>query len=199
MAKLYFKYGTMKSGKTLDLIRTYDSYKVSGREVLVLTPSLDDRHGVGKVKSRLGVEIEALAIDVGDMVELLHMKHLSKYDIILVDEAQFFNEEDINVLKIVTQEYNIPVIAYGLKTDFRGKLFEGSQTLLELSEDISEIKAVCNYCGSKATLNLRLDDGVPVYKGDVVQIGDSEYIPVCFKHYVEPRIREIREEVNGTD
>lgn len=187
MAKLYFKYGTMKSGKTLDLIRTYDSYTVTGRNVLVITPSLDDRYGVGKVKSRLGVEIKSFPFEVNTLQSILGLPILDKFDIILVDEAQFFSAEDITTLRDISINRDIPVIAYGLKTTFQGELFEGSKALLEMAEDISEIKSVCNFCSSKAIMNLRLDNGEPVYTGDVVQLGDSDYVPVCYKHYMNPK------------
>lgn len=185
MAKLYFKYGTMKSGKSLDLIRTHDTYVRSGRKVLVITPSTDSRFGKGKVRTRLGIEVPSKSIEVGTLAtsDIIGYEEPTFYDAILVDEAQFFKEDDIRVMRDIASSYDIPVLAYGLKTDFRGKLFKGSKALLELSEDISEIKAVCEYCDSKAIMNLRLLDGKPIYDGEVVQLGDTEYVQVCYKHF----------------
>lgn len=187
MAKLYFKYGAMKSGKTLDLIRTHDSYTKSGRKVAVITPSLDDRFGKNLVKSRVGLEVKAYPIEVGTIATHGLYDEMYDVDIILVDEAQFFTKEDIDYLKIMTLHSDIPVIAYGLKTTFQGVLFEGSKRLLEVAEDISEIKSVCHYCKDKATHNLRLVNGAPTYMGDVVLLGDEDYIPVCHYHYQNPK------------
>lgn len=181
MSKLYFKYGTMASGKTLDLIRTYDTYTRQGKKVLVLSPSVDTRHGVSTIRSRLGMEIQAQVVEVGKLEEFILKNPLTitkGYDVVILDEAQFFKSNDIEALKLISRS-NTPVIAYGLKVDFKGHLFEGSKALIELAESLDEIKSVCTYCNNKATHNIRLVNGKATTKGDIIQVGDEEYLPTC--------------------
>ena len=185
MAKLFFKYGTMKSGKSTHLLMTKHNYTSQNKRVLVYTSSKDTRWGSGKVVSRIGINSFALPVtdDVFYKIKEEHIK--SPISCVLVDEAQFLPAEQIVALCAVVDTLEIPVICYGLKNDFRNSLFEGSKTLLELADEIELIKTVCEHptCGKKATMNLRLVDGKPIYKGAQFQLGDEEYVPVCRKHY----------------
>lgn len=187
MAKMYFKYGTMNSGKSMDLLKVQHNYQSLGERVLVLSPSVDTRYGVGKITSRAGMSTEAVSIsDDTNLLDLLH-EHQKSGDIscILVDEVQFLSKKKIKELKDIVLYEDIPVIGYGLKLDFQGNLFEGSEAMLIYSESIEEIKTKCYYCKHKATFNLRLNkNGYAVAQGEVVEIGGNEqYIPVCHYHY----------------
>lgn len=185
MAKLFFKYGTMKSGKSTHLLMTKHNYTSQNKRVLVYTSNKDTRWGSEKVVSRIGINSFALPVtdEIFHEIKEEHLKSL--ISCILVDEAQFLPAEQIVALCAVVDTLEIPVICYGLKNDFRNSLFEGSKTLLELADEIELIKTVCEHptCGKKATMNLRLVDGQPTYKGAQFQLGDEEYVPVCRKHY----------------
>ena len=185
MAKLFFKYGTMKSGKSTHLLMTKHNYTSQNKRVLVYTSNKDTRWGNEKVVSRIGINSFALPVtdEIFHEIKEEHLK--SSISCILVDEAQFLPAEQIVALCAVVDTLEIPVICYGLKNDFRNSLFEGSKTLLELADEIELIKTVCEHptCGKKATMNLRLVDGQPTYKGAQFQLGDEEYVPVCRKHY----------------
>lgn len=188
MAKLYFYYSSMNAGKTTALLQSSYNYKERGMKTLVLAPLLDDRYGVGKVKSRIGLETNATSfkmdddlftvVQVQDNIDALHC--------VLIDEAQFLTRDQVFQLGDVTDKLNIPVLAYGLRTDFRGEPFEGSKYLLAWSDNLKEIKAIC-HCGSKATMVIRLDsDGKAVTKGSQVEIGGNDrYISMCRKHFKE--------------
>lgn len=189
MAQLFFRYGTMNSGKSLQLLAVKHNYEEKGSRVLLLTSALDDRAGVGIVKTRLGIKSEAIALKSSDNILDIITDH--KYydkgkldcDCVLVDEAEFLTPDQIEQLWSVVVHCDTPVICYGLKTDFTGHLFDGSKRLLELADKIEEIKTVCEKCDRKATMNLRTIDGKAVYEGDQVQIGDSEYHAVCSYHH----------------
>lgn len=188
MAKLYFKYGAMGAGKSLELLKTAHNYERKGRKVLLLVPAGSGRDGDDIISSRVGLKREAIPIlDRNDPLYLppdyIVWKH--RPDIVLVDEAQFLSWEDVDSLSIVVDQYNIPVICFGLRTDFRGNLFEGSAALLALADVIEELRAICQYCEKKATMNLRLENGKPTQEGNQKQIGDEQYISVCRKHYRE--------------
>jgi thymidine kinase len=187
MAQMYFKYGTMNSGKSIDILKVAHNYEEEGKPVLLMTSSLDTREGTGVVASRMGISHEAVAIDetmaVFDFVSGLSEKPFC----ILIDEAQFLTKNNIYDFARVVDELNIPVMAYGLKNDFRNELFEGSKYLLLLADKIEEVKTICWYCEKKATMVLRLLDGKPIFEGAQVQIGGNEsYIPVCRWHYLHP-------------
>jgi thymidine kinase len=182
MAKLYYRYGAMGSGKSLDLLKTADNYDRKGRRCLILTPSVDTRHGVGVVKSRVGLESQAMPIHEETRIDYLIS---SKVDAVLVDESQFLTTEHVRQLTRLVDDFNIPVMAYGLKTDFKNELFEGSAALLAYADSIEEVKTICEYCERKATMNQRLVDGNPVDDGEQVQIGDEEYVGVCRPCYKE--------------
>lgn len=184
MAKLYFRYGCVSSGKSLELINIASSYKAQGKHVVVLKPAIDTRFGVQKIRSRtgLGCEVDFQIESADDVLEAAK----SRPAIILVDEAQFLDSLVIEQLRLITIHNSIPIICFGLRTDFRGRLFAGSQRLLELSDRIEEVKSICFYCQSKASFNLRLRNGLPDFSGPVIQLGANEsYQAVCASHYFE--------------
>ena len=192
MAQLYFYYGAMQSSKSANLLMVAHNYRSQDKEVILMTPSIDDRSGVGVISSRAGMEEEAVPLGPEENVysalksELIDSNGKRKnIHCILVDEAQFLTEEQVKSLSNIVDSFNIPVMCYGLKNDFQNNLFEGSETLLLYADKIIEIKTICakEECGKKAIMNLRLSDGEPVYEGKQVQIGDESYVPVCRKHY----------------
>lgn len=185
MAKLFFKYGTMKSGKSTHLLMTKHNYTSQNKRVLVYTSSKDTRWGTEKVVSRIGINSFALSVTDNIFYNIKDENEKNPIACVLVDEAQFLSAEQIVAFCAVVDTLEIPVICYGLKNDFRNALFEGSKTLLELADEIELIKTVCEHpdCGKKATMNLRLVDGKPIYKGAQFQLGDEDYVPVCRKHY----------------
>jgi thymidine kinase len=188
MAKLYFYYSSMNAGKSTALLQSSYNYKERGMSTLVLAPMLDDRYGAGKVTSRLGIAAEATVfrrdVDLYALVEGLHSQEA--LHCVLIDEAQFLTRGQVFELSDVTDKLNIPVLAYGLRTDFQGEPFEGSKYLLAWSDNLKELKAIC-HCGSKATMVLRMDgDGNAVTEGSQVEIGGNDrYISMCRKHFKE--------------
>lgn len=186
MAKFKFKHAVMSAGKSQELARVNYNYCVKGENVLVLVPSTDNRHGVGKVTARSGERLDATSICPGNVRMWLTKYFKEKRDIacILIDEVQFFTRDDIFAIKELTViSNNIPVIAYGLKTDFQNNLFNGSAAALVVAEEIIEIETVCSFCNKRAIMNLRVNDGKPVREGEQVLIGDDEYLQVCHYHY----------------
>ncbi|PWT37225.1 thymidine kinase [Limosilactobacillus reuteri] len=194
MAQLQFKYGTMAAGKTLELLKVADSYKQTNKDVLILTSALDTRSGMNKVKSRVGLEAKAVSINKKDNIVKVIISNLIINTVgqtvwpacILIDEAEFLSRQQVLDLATLVDTYNIPILCFGLKTDYQGQLFDGSKALLELADKIEEIKSVCYWCDHKATMNLRRLAGKPIYKGDQILIGDEEYISVCRYHYLNP-------------
>lgn len=192
MAKLYFRYGTMNSGKSMDILKVKHNYEEQGKNVILLTTSVDDRYGVGVVKSRTGLSseahvIEELGCSISDFVQTEN--NLNRISCVLIDESQFLLEDSIMSLVEVVDQLNIPVICYGLKNDFQNQLFEGSKRLIEMADKVEEIKTICWFCESKAIMNMRMHDGNPVYHGEQIQTGGNEsYLPVCRKHYFDPPI-----------
>ncbi len=186
MAKLYFRYGTMDSAKTLNMLAVAHNYRKQGKKCALLKPSLDDRFGEKAIRSRSGLEAEAdFLIGPGDPIPADRLQNL---DCVLVDECQFLSEEAIEALRDLTLDARVPVICYGLRTDFLGRLFPGSRRLLELADSIEEVKVTCFYCGKKAIMNLRLVDGKGVFEGPQIQLGaDEKYVPCCYLHYREQR------------
>ena len=182
MAKLYFRYGAVGSAKTLNLLAAAYSYNQQDKKVLVIKPELDTRFGRETVKSRAGLEREAdLLVTPNSVLPLEKFKNIH---CILVDEAQFLSANVIEQLRVITIKLNIPVICYGLRTDFRNELFSGSKRLMELADDISEIKTTCSYCNRKGVFNLKLLDNVPTLEGPVVDLGTEEkYLPTCASCY----------------
>ena len=182
-AKLYFHYSAMNAGKSTHLLQTAYNYEERGMKVEVLTPAIDTRFGEGKVTSRLGISRPATTVPKGMNVHT-HVTSLPvSTSVILVDEAQFFEPKQVRELADVVDHLGIPVHCYGLRTDFQGKLFPGSEALLSLADEFIEYPTRC-WCGSKATMNLRMDNGKAVLEGDQVQIGDeTTYISLCRKHW----------------
>lgn len=182
MAKLYFRHGTMQSAKTLNLLAVAHNYRQQGKRVLLLKPRLDDRFGSGDIASRAGLTIKAdLLVDADTVLDATAFDGL---DCVLVDEAQFLSPALVEQLRRVTLTHRLPVICYGLRTDFRTRLFPGSRRLLELADSIEEIKVTCQFCNKKAIFNMRLIDGVATVEGAQVLLGaEDRYAPVCHGCY----------------
>lgn len=191
MAQLFFKYGAMNSGKSIDILKVAHNYEEQGKPVVLMTSGVDDRSGRGIIASRIGLERKVKPImddtNIYDYVNKMDRKIYC----VLIDEAQFLKEEHVLQLIKIVDELNIPVMAFGLKNDFRNELFEGSKYLLIYADKIEEMKTICWFCPHKATMNLRIHNGKPVYEGEQVQIGGNEsYYPVCRKHYFHPQLKQ---------
>lgn len=186
MAQLYYRYGAMNSGKSIEVLKVAHNYEEQGKTVRLYTNAIDDRDGVGYVSSRVGLRREAYVISkhtdlYADIMALPENEYPS---CILIDEAQFLTRHQVKALTMIVDYLDIPVIAFGLKNDFQNNLFEGSEQLLLHADKIEEMKTICWYCGKKATMNLRLVNGKPTYHGEQIQIGGNEsYKPVCRRHY----------------
>ena len=190
MAKLYFKYGAMGSSKTAQALITKYNYEENDLKVWLIKPSADTRDGAAILRSRIGLEaqVEVMAPEVDIYARFLGGK-ARRSDVIIVDECQFLTEKQIDQLRTIVNEHNIPVLCFGLRTDFQTRLFPGSRRLMELADCIEEIKTMCD-CGAKATVNARINDGYIVTEGaQVVLGGNDSYIAMCHKCY----IRGIRE------
>lgn len=195
MAQLYYKYGTMNSGKTIEILKVAHNYEEQGKGVVIMTSALDTRDGFGVISSRIGMKRKAMAIAEDTDIFRFIQEMPEKPYCVLIDEAQFLSRHHVYDLARVVDELNVPVMAFGLKNDFRNELFEGSKYLLLLADKIDEIKTICQFCSKKATMVLRTTNGQPVYEGEQIQIGGNEtYIPVCRKHYFHPEIEEIKNE-----
>ncbi|SCA63376.1 Thymidine kinase [Chlamydiales bacterium SCGC AG-110-M15] len=182
MAKLYFRYGAVGSAKTLNLLAVAHNYSVQKKKKLLLKPAMDDRFGKETIKSRAGLEAEADILVSAD-TDLLNYDY-SGIMCVLVDEAQFLSATSINQLREISLKHNIPVICYGLRTDFRSHLFEGSKRLMEVADSIEEVKSTCFYCNRKAVMNLKYVNGVATVEGPVVDLGAEEkYHPTCYHCY----------------
>ncbi|MEQ3514588.1 thymidine kinase [Pseudoalteromonas sp. BZB3] len=188
MAQLYFYYSAMNAGKSTTLLQSAFNYRERGMTPLILTAAIDNRAGVGKVASRIGLEADAhiydRETDVFSLVERLNDEN--KLDCLLVDECQFLSKAQVNALTDVVDKLNIPVLCYGLRTDFKGELFEGAQYLLAWADKLVELKTIC-YCGRKANRVLRTDEhGNAIHDGNQVEIGGNDrYVSVCRTHYKE--------------
>ena len=190
MAKLYFKYGAMGSSKTAQALITKYNYEENGMRVWLIKPAADNRDGEIILRSRVGLEAPAEVIGAtADICRLFEKR--SKIDVIIADECQFLTPEQIDQLRSIVDEYDIPVLCFGLRTDFLSTLFPGSRRLFEVADTISEIKAICD-CGAKATTNARIDgDGYIVTEGaQILMGGNDRYIAMCHKCWV----RNIREQ-----
>ncbi|VUW94281.1 Thymidine kinase [Streptococcus constellatus] len=195
MAQLYYKYGTMNSGKTIEILKVAHNYEEQGKGVVIMTSALDTRDGFGVVSSRIGMKRKATAIAEDTDIFRFIQEMSEKPYCVLIDEAQFLSRHHVYDLARVVDELNVPVMAFGLKNDFRNELFEGSKYLLLLADKIDEIKTICQFCSKKATMVLRTTNGKPVYEGEQIQIGGNEtYIPVCRKHYFQPEIEKMGSE-----
>lgn len=178
MAKLYFRHGAVGSAKTLNLLAVAHSYRTQGKKILLIKPASDVRYGKQHIRSRAGLETQAdLLVDENTNLISLNFKGI---DCLLVDEVQFISPQVIEQLRTITIQENIPVICYGLRTDFRSRLFPGSLRLLELADSIEEVKSICHFCKSKAVMNIRHVDGVASLQGEQVELGaDEKYFPAC--------------------
>lgn len=188
MAKLYFYYSSMNAGKSTTLLQSDYNYRERNMHTLVYTAAIDDRFGVGKVSSRIGISRDAQLFhkDSDLFTEIQQSNNEKKVDCILIDEAQFLTKKQVFQLSDVVDKLNIPVLCYGLRNDFRAELFEGSQYLLAWADKLVELKTIC-HCGKKANFVLRLNEKGEVIKdGEQIQIGGNEsYVSVCRQHYKE--------------
>ncbi len=187
MAQLYYRYSTMNAGKSIEVIKVAHNYEERNKHVLVLAPSIDDRYGVGKITSRIGISRPAVAIDSNtDLIELYLESEREKHiDCMLIDECQFLKKAQVIQLARIVDEHDCPVLAYGLKNDFSNELFEGSHYLLIYADKIEEIKTIC-HCGKKATMVARIDsEGKMIREGEQLVIGGNDmYVSLCRKHYM---------------
>lgn len=182
MAKLYFRYGTVGSAKSMNLLAVAHNYRHQNKKVLLIKPRLDTRFGADVIKSRSGLNMEAdILVDedtqfAADQFDGIHC--------ILVDEAQFLSASVVDQLRAISRDQQIPVICYGLRTDFRTRMFSGTIRLFELADSIEEIKTTCSFCNKKAVFNLKLLDGHPTLDGAQIELGaDEKYVPTCASCY----------------
>ena len=193
MAKLYFKYGAMGSSKTAQALITKYNYEENDLRVWLIKPSADTRDGQQILRSRIGLAatVEVISPEA-DVYAIFGEKKAGRCDVIIVDECQFMTPEQIDQMRAIVNDYNVPVMCFGLRTDFQTKLFPGSRRLMEVADTIQEIKTICD-CGAKATVNARIDgSGHIVTQGEQVVLGGNDsYIAMCHKCYVRG-IRENR-------
>lgn len=188
MSKVYFYYSAMNAGKSTVLLQSSYNYQERGMRTLLFTPALDTRAGVGRIESRIGLTSEATAFAASDdLLEDIRRAHeTAAVSCVLIDEAQFLSPAQVNQLTDVADTLRIPVLCYGLRTDFQGKLFPGSAALLAVADNLIELKTIC-HCGRKATMNVRIGtDGRAVKEGAQVEIGGNErYVAMCRRHFKE--------------
>ena len=193
MAKLYFYYSAMNAGKSTTLLQAAHNYEEQGMRVLLFTPRIDDRDGVGTISSRISLQREAFAFDHEfDLYVYIRQEHeRSPVACVFIDESQFLTAKQVLQVTLVCDRIGISVLCYGLRTDFRGEPFEGSKYLLAWADNLNELKAIC-FCGAKATMVIRLaEDGNAVTQGSQVEIGGNDrYISMCRKHFKENYYRE---------
>jgi len=188
MAKLYFSYATMNAGKSTLLLQASYNYRERGMRTAIFIAAFDDRAGQGRISSRIGLSADAIAFDRADdlyrHIEELNGEGDDRIACVFVDEAQFLTEEQVWQLARVADRMHIPVMAYGLRTDFQGKLFPGSRALLALADELREVRTIC-HCGRKATMVVRLGaDGKVVKEGAQVEIGGNDkYVSYCRRHW----------------
>ena len=192
MAKLYFYYASMNAGKSTVLLQTDFNYRERGMQTMLFTAGIHDRSGFGIIDSRIGITARAETFEPASDLKagIAAEGKKRKLDVVLIDESQFLTRAQVLQLADVCDEFGIPVLAYGLRTDFQGNLFEGSATLLALADKLIELKAICE-CGRKATMNLRVDQtGAAVASGAQTEIGGNDrYLALCRRHFRE-RLRE---------
>lgn len=188
MAKLYFYYASMNAGKSTTLLQAAFNYRERGMRVSLWTAAIDDRPGFGAISSRIGLASDAnrFAPDTDILEHVLEEHSQGRVDCVLIDEAQFLTEEQVWQCARLSDETGTPVVCYGLRTDFQGKLFPGSAALLGIADSLVELKAICE-CGRKATMNLRVDEkGKAVKAGEQTEIGGNDrYVALCRKHFSE--------------
>ena len=188
MAQLYFYFSAMNAGKSTSLLQSAYNYRERGMSTKLYTAAIDDRYGVGKISSRIGLSEDAatFAADTDFWQQITDQMGQEHINCLFIDEAQFLTKQQVHQLARVADELDVPVLCYGLRSDYLGEPFEGSSYLLVLADKLSEIKAVC-HCGRKATMVLRVNEnGQPVHEGEQIEIGDnSRYVSVCRKHYFQ--------------
>ena len=197
MAKLYFFYGAMGSSKSANALMVEYNYRERGQKVLLAKTNIDTRDGVNLIHSRIGLSRECVLLsDVCSMKD----EDILAYDAVIVDEIQFAKTEEVDFLAHIVDDLNVPVMCYGLRSDFQSHLFEGSRRILEICDEIKEIKTMC-WCGRKATCNARYNANGIVREGAQVMLGaNDEYIALCRKHFNEGKLhREINEPIGLTD
>ena len=187
LAQLFFKYGAMNSGKSIEILKVAHNYEEQGKSVILMTSIIDTRSGAGKIKSRMGLDRDAIALkkdsDVYDIVK----RENPNAACLLIDECEFMTKAQVLQATQVVDDLGIPVMAFGLKNDFKNELFEGTKYLLLYADKLEEMKTICWFCKKKATMNMRMHDGKPVYEGDQISVGGNEmYYPVCRRHYNHP-------------
>ena len=183
MSKLYFRYSTMGAGKSLDLLKTAYNYEEREKEIVLLTSSLDDRYGKNKITSRLGISRDANTFNKKTNIFDFICEESFGIECVLIDEGQFLTKEQVWQLTDIVDELDCDVIVYGLRSDFKGEPFEGSIYLMTLADEIEELKMVCKY-GEKTSMNMRLNNNIPVFDGEKVMIGGNDsYLPVCRKYF----------------
>ena len=188
MAQMYFYYSAMNAGKSTTLLQSSFNYRERGMTPVIFTAAIDDRYGKGMVSSRIGLQEEAELFNASEdlYARLQDMNGTQKIDCVLIDECQFLTKEQVYQLTEVVDKLNIPVLCYGLRSDFRGELFAGSRYLLAWADKLVELKTIC-HCGRKANMVIRQDaSGKAIADGDQVEIGGNDrYVSVCRKHYKE--------------
>lgn len=191
MAKLYFKFGAMGCSKTAQALITKFNYEERGMKVLLLKPAVDNRDGETITKSRIGLQAQALAVRDDEDLYALYKRAYSACNVAIVDECQFLTPKQVDQLGQIVIDFNVPVLCFGLATDFTTHMFPGSKRLFEIAESISEIKSVCK-CGAKATVNARMDDhGNIVFKGEQVCLGGNDrYIAMCRKCWLKKKAEQ---------
>jgi thymidine kinase len=188
MAKVYFYYSAMNAGKSTVLLQSSYNYRERGMRTLLFIPAIDTRAGGGRVTSRIGLEAMALQSDENIFEHVKGAHAAQPVACVLVDEAQFLTRRQVEQLTDIADLLRIPVLCYGLRTDFQSQLFPGSAALLALADDLIELKTIC-HCGRKATMNLRVDgSGRAVREGEQIEIGGNErYVAVCRRHFKDGR------------
>jgi len=182
MAKLYFRYGTMGSSKTANALMTRYNFIENGKSVILVKPDIEDRDGTMKIKSRIGLEADCILWS--EFVKMFNANEVAKYDVIIIDEVQFLKNNDIDFLSEIVDMLNIPVLCYGLRTDFTSHFFDGSKRLMEIADVIEEIRTIC-WCGKRACINARVDKSGDVVKdGEQIMLGGNDsYEALCREHY----------------
>ena len=192
MAKLYFRYGAMGASKTANALMVEYNYHEREQRAVLMKPSIDDRDGAKTIKSRVGMSKNAeLIFSDSDVFKMIDKMNFEKsIDCVIIDEAQFLSRDHVDQLCKIADELKIPVIAYGLRTDFRGELFPGSERLMAMADSIEEIKTVC-WCSKKAIMNARVVDGKVVKEGEKILLGGNEsYVALCRKHWAEGALKQ---------
>lgn len=186
MAKLYFKYGVMGSSKTAQALITKFNYEERGMKVWLIKPQTDSRDSDGYVRSRAGLNAPAYVLPGTENVYDTFVRLQNQADVIIVDESQFLTESQVDQLSMLVIDYNIPVLCFGLRADFRTKMFPGSKRLMEIADSITEIKTICS-CGRKATVNVRIDEnGKIITEGEQILIGGNDkYTAMCYQCYIQ--------------